>query len=144
MMPNRTFGKVGQLAFTSGLTKILAGCVMRTYASEIKQFYIRYLEERHELVEQSRVQGVVTYYLNQVLKFRDDIRLGDTIVMPRKRFGGHRVAHGVIDGGYEYWGAENYRHRRQVRWMGREVPRDIIRQGWPLSDRRTVFRIDDA
>ena len=112
--------------------------------SEIEQFYIGWLEERDEPAEQSRVRRVVTLYLNQVLKFRDDIGLGDTIIMPRKAFGGHRVAHGVVVGGYEYWGAEGYRHRRRVRWMEREVPRDHIGHVWPLSDQRTVFRIDGS
>lgn len=74
--------------------------------SEITSFNYLDLEERGGLVEESRIEGVVTYYLNQVLKFRDDIGLGDTIVMPRKASGGHRVAHGVMDGRYEYWGGE--------------------------------------
>ena len=138
------FLESGSVGIYFGADQNISGMSHADLRSEIKQFYIRYLDERHELVEQSRMQGVVTYYLNQVLKFRDDIGLGDTIVMPRKRFGGHRVAHGVIDGRYEYWDTEDYPHRRQVRWMGREVPRNIIRHDWPLSDRRTVFRIDDA
>ena len=111
---------------------------------EIEQFYICDLKKRHETVEQSRVQGVVTYYLNQLLKFRDDIELGDTIIMPRKRSGGHRVARGVITEEYQYWHGRNYPHRRRVRWMGRKIPRDVIGQTWALSDRRTVFRVDDT
>ena len=138
------FLESGSVGIYFGADQNISGMNHADLRSEIQQFYIRYLEERHERGKQSRVQGVVTYYLNQVPKFRDDIELGDTIVMPRKRFGRHKVARGVIDGGYEYWGAEDYPHRRQVRWMGREVPRDIIRQDWSLSDRRTVFRIDDA
>ena len=90
--------------------------------SDIERFYIRWLEERDEPVEQLRVRRVVTSYLNQVLRFRDDIALSDTIVMPRKAFGGHRVAHGVVDGGYDYWGAKDYPHRRKVRWMGTGSP----------------------
>ena len=111
---------------------------------EIQQFYIGLLAERNARVEQRRVQQVVTFYLNQVLKFRDDIRLGDTIIMPRKAAGGHRVAQGIVDGGYEYWGSENYPHRRQVRWLEIELPRERIGHVWTPSDRRTVFRIDEG
>ena len=109
---------------------------------EIQQFYIGWLAERNARVEQRRVQQVVTFYLNQVLKFRDDIRSGDTIVMPRKAYGGHRVAQGIVDGEYDYWGSEDYPHRRRVRWLEAETPRERIGHVWPPSDRRTVFRID--
>ena len=60
---------------------------------EIEEFYTGLLAEEVGRVEQSRVKGVVIYYLNQVLRFRDDLAAGDTIVMPRKAFNGHRVAH---------------------------------------------------
>ena len=110
--------------------------------SAIRQNYTNYLKEQHKRVKDSAVEAVVTRFLNQVLQFRDDIRLGDTIVMPRKAFGGHRVAHGIVERGYEYRGSERYRHRRQVRWVETEVPRDRIGRVWSLSDQRTVFRID--
>ena len=108
---------------------------------EIEQVYTRRLAEGGGLGQQSRVKRVVTYYLNQVCRFRDDIRRGDTIVMPRKAFNGRRVAHGVVVGDYEYCGSDPYCHRRRVRWTEPEVPRGQIGHAWPLSDRRTVFRI---
>ena len=108
---------------------------------EIEQFYTRRLSEDGGRVEQSRVKGVVTYYLNQVLRFRDDLAAGDTIVMPRKSFNGRRVAHGVVVGDYEYCGSEPYCHRQRVRWTEPEVSRGQIGHAWPPSDRRTVFRI---
>ena len=109
---------------------------------EIQQSYVGLLAERNPRVEQRRVQQVVTFYLNQVLKFRDDIRTGDTIVMPRKAAGGHRVAQGIVDGGYEYWDSEDYPHRLRMRWLETEGPRERIGHAWTPSDRRTVFRID--
>ena len=112
--------------------------------SEIEEFYTDWLREQHKPVKESVVKRVVTLYLNQVLRFRDEIGLGDTIVMPRKAFGGHRVAHGVVVGEYEYWGSLGYRHRRRVQWTGTEAPRDHIGHAWPLSDQRTVFRIDGS
>ena len=90
--------------------------------SEIEEFYTDWLREQHKPVKESVVKRVVTLYLNQVLRFRDEIGLGDTIVMPRKAFGGHRVAHGVVVGEYEYWGSLGYRHRRRVRWTGDRSP----------------------
>ena len=99
------FLESGSVGIYFGANQNISGMSHADLRSEIEQFYIRDLEERHGLVEQLRVQRVVTFYLNQVLKFRDDIGVGDTIVMPRKARGGHRVAHGVIVGGYEYWGA---------------------------------------
>ena len=112
--------------------------------SEIEDFYTDLLREQHKPFKESVVKGVVTFYLNQVLGFRDDIGLGDTIVMPRKAFGGHRVARGVVVGEYECWGSLGYRHRRRVRWTGTEVPRDHIGHVWSPSDQRTVFRIDGS
>ena len=87
--------------------------------------------------------GVVTYYLNQVLAFRDDIQPGDTIIMPRKASHGHTVARGIVDGEYEYWGREYYPHRRRVQWLETEIPREGVGLEWYPSDRRTVFRISE-
>ena len=106
--------------------------------SEIERFYIRWIEDRNVQFR----PGVITYYLNQMLAFRDGIQMDDTIVMPRKGFGGHRVAQGMVDGGYEYWGDCEYPHRRRVRWLETEMSRESVGHVWTLSDQRTVFRID--
>lgn len=99
-------------------------------------------------------KGPVTYYLNQLLKFRDDIQLGDTIIMPRKAARGHRVALGIVVSGYEYWGSADYPHRRRVGWTERESPTVDLGDGyvkleieglecsWYTPNRLTVFRVD--
>lgn len=110
--------------------------------SEIEEFYSGLFVEEGKRVDPSRIKGVVTYYLNQLIRFRDNIAEGDTIVMPRKAFNGHRVARGVVVGGYEDWGMVPYRHRRRVDWADIELPRDEVGYAWRPSDRRTVFRID--
>ena len=109
---------------------------------EVAEFYVGLLAEKVGLVEPSRVKRVVTYYLNQLIRFRDDIALADTIVMPLKAFNGHRVARGVVVGEYEDWGLVPYRHRRRVDWADKELHRDKVGYVWTPSDRRTVFRID--
>ena len=105
---------------------------------EIQRFYIHWIKERGVQFR----PGVVTYFRNQVLTFRDSIRQGDTIVMPRKASRGHRVARGIVAGGYEYWDRVDYPHRRRVQWLETEVPRESIGHVWAPSDQRTVFRID--
>ena len=115
--------------------------------SEIEEFYFGLLVEavgveEARRIEPSRIKGVVTYYLNQLIRFRDNIALGDTIVMPRKAFNGHRVARGVVAGEYEDWGPVPYRHRRRIDWADIELPQDEVGYAWRPSDRRTVFRID--
>ena len=102
---------------------------------------------RVELAQRGRpttgphVQGRVTWMRNQTIYFRDHIREGDTIVMPRKASGGYRIAHGRVTSGYQYWG-EPYPHRRLVDWMAENVSRDEIGYPWSISDQRTVFRVD--
>ena len=106
---------------------------------EIQQNHVSYLDAIGKSVDESRVQGVITYYLNQLLGFRDSIRLGDTIVMPRKVSGGHSVAHGIVESGYEYWGSLYFphHHRRRVQWIAAEVPRQQIGHEWnPLINER--------
>ena len=121
-----------------GVDQTIDGMTDAALRKEIQRFYIRWVEERNVQFR----PGVVTFFLNQMLTFRDGIQPGDTIVMPSKASGGHRVAHGIVDGGYEYWGAEDYRHRRRVRWLETDVPRESIEHTWSPSDRRTVFRVD--
>ena len=136
------FLKRGSVGIYFGVDRDISTMSDAALRLEIGDSYTRLLEERVGRVEQSRVKGVVTYYLNQVLRFRDDLAAGDTIIMPRKAFKGHRVAHGVVVGDYQYWGPETHRHRRPVRWVGTEVPREQIGHTWRPSDHRTVFRID--
>ena len=135
------FLKRGSVGIYFGVDRDISRMSDAALRLEIGDSYTRLLEEQGGRVEQSRVKGVVTYYLNQVLRFRDDLAAGDTIVMPRKAFKGRRVAHGVVVGDYQYWGPEPYRHRRPVRWVGTEVPREQIGHPWRPSDHRTVFRI---
>lgn len=130
----------GSVGIYFGADRNISGMSDSALRREIQRFFVENVPDAP--VDQSRVQGVITYYLNQVLKFRDDIRRGDTIVMPRKADRGHRVAYGIVDGGYEYWGPEWYPHRRRVRWVESGLPRECMDYAWTLSDRRTVFRID--
>ena len=84
---------------------------------------------------------VVTWFLNQVLNFRDGIQRGDTVVMPRKASGGHRVAQGIVAGGYEHWGEVDYRHRRRVRWSETDMPRKVwVSTGRLLTSAQCSYR----
>ena len=94
--------------------------------------------------DQRRVKSVVSGKLTELLNFRDNIRLGDTIVMPRKASRGHRVALGEVTSGYEYWADEEwYPHRRRVRWLETDIPREQVGCCWQLSDQRTVFCVEE-
>ena len=128
----------GSVGIYFGVDESLGGLSDAILRREIREFYLRWVLER----DLNFQEGVVTLYLNQVLRFRDEIRRGDTIVMPRKASGGHTVARGMVSGGYEYWGSEDYPHRRRVRWSETETARESIGHVWAPSDRRTVFRID--
>ena len=121
-----------------GVDQTMGGMSDVVMRREIQHFYIRDVAERNVQFQ----PRVVTYFLNQMLTFRDGIQPVDTIVMPRKASGGHKVAQGIVDGGYEYWGPEDYRHRRRVRWLETEMRRESIEHVWTPSDRRTVFRVD--
>ena len=121
-----------------GVDQTLDGLSDGVLRGKIEEFCIWWAAERG-VQFQSRV---VTWFFNQVLNFRDGIRRGDTVVMPRKASGGHGVARGTVASGYEYWGPENYRHRRRVQWLETDIPRESIGYDWAPSDRRTVFRID--
>ena len=125
-----------------GADQNIGGLTDAELRREIQQFYVEQLAEQGKSVNQSRVQGVITFYLNQLLRFRDNIGLGDSIVMPRKNSGGHRVAHGIVESGYEFWDLAYFPHRRRVRWISTEAPREQTGHVWIPSDRRTVFRID--
>lgn len=136
------FLESGSVGIYFGADRNIDGMSDTDLRREIQQFYVRYLDEQDKSVDQSRVQGVITYYLNQLLRFRDEIGLSDTVIMPRKAYGGHTVAHGIVEGSYEYWRSVDYCHRRRVRWISAEVPRQQIGHVWTPSDQRTVFRVD--
>ena len=106
---------------------------------EIERYYVQDCRERGITFS----PGIVTFFRNQTLAFRDGIQLGDTIIMPRKASGGHTVARGLAHGGCEYWAGKEYPHRRRVQWLDREMPREKTGLTWYPSDQRTVFRIED-
>ena len=106
---------------------------------DIRQYYIDDLEARGKEMSPSRIEGIVTYYINQVLLFRDSIKPGDTVLMPRKETGGRMVAVGTVTSSYEFWDGKNYRHRRGVKWEQESVPREQFPFEWYASDQRTVF-----
>ena len=131
------FLESGSVGIYFGVDQTIDGMSDAILREEIQRFYIRWIEERGVQFR----PGVVTSFRNQVLRFRDGIRPGDTIVMPRKASRGHHVARGIAVGRYEYWGPVDYRHRRRVRWLETELPRESIGHIWAPSDQRTVFRI---
>ena len=132
------FLETGSVGIYFGVDQALDRLSDAALRAEIHEFCVWWAGERG--VEFA--SGVVTRFLNQVLNFRDGIQRGDTIVMPRKASGGHRVAQGMVTGGYEHWGEVDYRHRRQVQWSETEIPSETVGYDWAPSDQRTVFRID--
>ena len=132
------FLESGSVGIYFGVDQSLDGLTEGALRREIRDFYIEWVDERGVQFR----EGVVTLFLNQVLRFRDEIRRGDTIVMPRKASGGHTVARGIVSGGYEFWGEEDYCHRRRVQWSETEMPKEGVGYEWAPSDQRTVFRID--
>ena len=106
---------------------------------EIKRYYVQDCRERGVTFS----AGIVTFFRNQTLAFRDGIQLGDTIMMPRKVSGGHTAALGVVHSGCEFWAGKDYPHRRRVQWLDCEMPRESTGLTWYPSDQRTVFRIDE-
>ena len=132
------FLETGSVGIYFGVDQLLDGLSDGDLRGEIQEFCIWWAEERGVEFQ----PRVVTWFLNQVLNFRDGIQRGDTVVMPRKASGGHRVAQGIVAGGYEHWGEVDYRHRRRVRWSETDMPRESVGFDWAPSDQRTVFRID--
>ena len=108
---------------------------------EIKEDFLLWNEERGIEMDGSRVDGVVSRFLNQVRSFRDDVQPGDTVIMPRKKSRGHMVRRGIIESGYEFRRGQIYPHRRRVKWESENVPRNSLPHSWYPSDQRTVFRV---
>lgn len=109
--------------------------------SDVEHHYRLELEHAGIGRNEARIKGVVTFYTNQLLLFRDAVEVGDTVLMPRKRTGGHEVAVGRITSDYEYWDNKAYHHRRQVSWEQESVPRESLPYEWNASDQKTVFRV---
>ena len=133
----------GSVGIYFGANRDITGMSSADLRLEVERFYVE--EIAPESADDVAVKGVVTRFTNQVLTFRDSIQVGDTIVMPRKYFGGHRVARGVVTSEYQWWGLGNYPsypHRRRVCWSDVEVPRETIGCTWALSNQATIFRID--
>ncbi len=63
---------------------------------EIEWAFLLWNEERGIEMDGSRVDGVVSRFLNQVRSFRDDVQPGDTVIMPRKKSRGHMVRRGQV------------------------------------------------
>ena len=135
----RDFLESGSVGVYFGVDQPIYGMGDEALRRQIERYYIQDCRERGMTFS----PGIVTFFLNQTISFRDGIRLGDTIIMPRKASGGHTVAHGVVRSGCEYWEGKNYPHRRRVQWLDCEMPRESTGLTWYPSDRRTVFRIEE-
>ncbi len=79
-------------------------------------------------------------WAGQLWTFKDQIRIGDLLVMPRKKVW-ELVAVGEVSGGYEYHPESPFSHRRAVKWINKEVHRDSLDQGFlrSMSSDLTVF-----
>ncbi len=108
--------------------------------------YLRYLRDEGIDARVWRLQGTVTWFLHQVLNFRDTVRIGDTIIMPRKASGGRRIAHDTVAGRYRFTPRARYPHRRRINWIDQDLRPHEIATLYPFyepqSDNRTVIRIE--
>ena len=135
------FLTTGSVGIYFGVDRDMTDASRADLWAAVRQFYIR--ENWHQPGESndSAMRGVFTRFANQLLTFRDDIQVGDTIIMPRKGTGGHTIARGTVTSDYR-WCAEPYPHRRRVCWTEHEMPRESVEYQWASSDQRTVFRVD--
>lgn len=108
---------------------------------EVDRNYRLELEDAGREMSETRIRGVVTFYTNQLLLFRDAIEVGDTVLMPRKRTGGRMVAVGKITSAYKRWPGWTYQHRRKVSWEREAVPRESLPYQWKANDQKTVFKV---
>ena len=70
--------------------------------TSIHQFYVLDLEKRGMTFPAPTVRHTVTYFLNQLLLFRDATQPGDTFITPRKATGGPMVSVGTVEEDYEH------------------------------------------
>lgn len=124
---------LADLNLTNATTDEIRRDVARNYRAELADSGIG--------MDEGRIKGVVTFYTNQMLLFRDAVEVGDTVLMPRKRTGGHMVAVGKITSEYEHWPGWEYQHRRRVAWERASVPRESFPYEWQANDQKTVFRV---
>ena len=124
---------LADIDLTNATTDEIRADVARNYRAQLAETGIG--------MNEARVKGVVTYYTNQMLLFRDAVEVGDTVLMPRKRTGGHMVAVGKIASAYEHWPDQEYQHRRKVAWEQESVPADSLPYEWQANDQKTVFRV---
>jgi len=108
---------------------------------EIQEHCILWNNERELDMDPSALKGVVSRFLNQVRLFRDGVKKGDTVLMPRKSSKGRMIRRGLVESGYEYWGDEIYRHRRQVRWENTDLPRAAVPYTWTRTNQQTVIKV---
>lgn len=119
----------------------LARATRSEIEGDVRDFYLWDSDRRGKSISPASVKRVVTRFTNQLLLFRDSIQVGDTILMPRKKSGGRRVAVGEVTSPYEFWEREEYRHRRRVRWEQESVPRDGFPYEWPPTSQKTITRV---
>ena len=70
----------------------------------------------------------VAGWIGQILRFRDEISIGDIVVMPSKLSPVFHI--GVVTGDYEYAATPGgkFRHRHPVKWVG-EIKKSDIHKG---------------
>ena len=83
--------------------------------------------------------GVVTWATTQVWNFVENIKIGDTILMPER--GGQRVHIGEVVGDCYLWAEVRYPQSRDVRWTGEMRANPLPRGRW--MDQRTVIKVSD-
>jgi hypothetical protein len=73
-------------------------------------------------------ERTIANWMGQVWLFREQMAVGDYVVMPMKTGLGH-VAIGSVCGDYEYRGTEpeGFRHVRAVHWLQTDIPRESFR-----------------
>ena len=79
--------------------------------------------------------------VSQVWAFKDTIKTGDTVAMPRK--GQSVVAVGRITGGYTYRPEQpDFSHARSVAWISQAVPKSLLPQDLQgsMNGLKTIYR----
>ena len=79
--------------------------------------------------------------ISQVWAFKDSIKTGDTVAMPRK--GQSVVAVGKVVGEYTYRPEQPaFSHARPVEWINQAVPKNLLPQNLQasLNNLRTIYR----
>ena len=101
-----------------------------------------------------RIQGTITHYATQLLRFGYEMAIGDLAVLRLR--GKPVVAIGEVEGDYQYRSeAEEYPHVRAVKWLNKEVPKEdlapelrnaMFGQGWlyPWKAENAERRVREA